>query len=67
MFGLDQQFNIRGQSTINTLWGAFMSLVLFAVILAYGVYRWITLFELDDTNVQKLNRMNYFTEKDHFT
>jgi len=67
MFGLDQQFNIRGQDKVRTTFGAFMSLALTVILLAYASYRAVKMINIDDTFVQKVTRVGYYDETDRFT
>jgi len=67
IFGMDQQFNIGGQDKIRTIFGACMSIVLTCIIIAYGSYRALKMINIDDTFVQRVTRIAYYDETDHFT
>lgn len=53
-FGTMTTFNVQGEDSVKTCYGAFMSLILVFIITSYGIYRTVAMFNRDDTFVSRV-------------
>lgn len=58
MFGTTVGFNICGEDTFTTWLGALLSLMIYAVGIAYAGYKFVSMIKKDDAQVVTIQQIN---------
>eukprot|EP00351_Strombidinopsis_sp_SopsisLIS2011_P003294 CAMPEP_0116874620 /NCGR_PEP_ID=MMETSP0463-20121206/6117_1 /TAXON_ID=181622 /ORGANISM="Strombidinopsis sp, Strain SopsisLIS2011" /LENGTH=58 /DNA_ID=CAMNT_0004518517 /DNA_START=5 /DNA_END=181 /DNA_ORIENTATION=+ len=55
-------FNVEGDDSVKTCYGACMSLILILILTSYGIYRFNAMYLRDDTFISRILQVGKFNE-----
>ena len=66
MYGQRVELNARGATSINTLYGSIISMIIYTVVCGYFLYRFQIMVTYGNTQVFQSTQTNYFNETSSF-
>ena len=66
-YGEQASFNMGGNSSFSSVHGTLISILVLAIVIPYGVNKYLVMKDRDDTNFESITIENAFDSRQRFT